>query len=70
MYGGLDTEPYWQKLRSEFALAGNVLDPEFHNRKPLENAKAREALMNVLERLVYPLVDDALDSKLREVELG
>jgi hypothetical protein len=23
MYGGLDTESYWKKLRSEFALAAN-----------------------------------------------
>ena len=57
-------------MRSEFALAANLLDPEFHNRKPWENAKEREALINVSERLLYPLVGDALDSKLREVGLG
>ena len=54
-------------VRARCELTGLRVPP---NRKPWENAKAREALMNVSKRLLYPLVGDALDSKFREVELG
>jgi hypothetical protein len=61
---------YWKKLKSDFACAAYCLDPEFWDAKPWENERVREALMNVSEKLLYPLKGVELQDKLREVEAG
>jgi hypothetical protein len=65
-----DEGGHWTKLRSQFAQAAYVLDPEFYESKPWSDEEARLALMEVTEKLLYPLEGDELDEKMREVERG